>query len=391
MRFVRGMVLLAVLVSMIATLAVGCSSGTGAQSNTTATPQTTTSQTSTSETTASTEAGTSTTIDATNYSDTAHWMVVPSSTPKAVDVFYLYPTSYQKQSDSSPNICAVDDPIMVKYSKLAFARQATAFETVGNIYAPYYRQADAGYTLTLPQAEQEKVVGGIPTADATAAFAYYIEHYNNGRPFILAGHSQGSNVLLYLLSGYLKDHPDVYERMVAAYVIGYSVTPEYLAENPHLRFATGPDDTGVIISYNTQAPEIGGKNPVVLPGALAINPITWTTDETPAAAAQNLGSIALNKDGSPVLGDDGTPALVKDFADATIDKAQGVIICSTAPVDQLAPGNAVFPKGVYHSFDYPFYYFDIRANAAERVEKFLAGQQPASVPARTADGTLDWF
>jgi hypothetical protein len=374
MRTVREMVLLVALVSMVTTLAVGCSSGTGAQSNTTVTPQTTALRTSTSETTASTEAGTSATVDATNYSDATHWMVIPSSTNKPVDVFYLYPTSYQKQSDSSPNICAVDDPIMVKYSKLAFARQATAFETVGNIYAPYYRQADAGYTLTLPQAEQEEVVGGIPTADATAAFTYYIEHYNNGRPFILAGHSQGSNVLLYLLSGYLKDHPDVYKRMAAAYAIGYSVTPEYLAGNPHLKFAAGPDDIGVIISYNTQAPVIGGKNPVVLPNALAINPITWTTGETPASAAQNLGSIALNQDGSPVLGDDGTPAPVRNFADATVDKAKGVIICSTAPVDKLAPGNAVFPKGVYHSFDYPFYYFDIRANAAERVEKFLVRQ-----------------
>jgi hypothetical protein len=378
MRIAGRMVLLAALVGLAATLAVGCSSGTETRTTATTAPQTTTSQTATPETTISTEATTSTTAapsaGATDYSDASHWMVVPSSADKPVDVFYLYPTSYQKQSDSSPNICAVDDPIMVKYSQLAFARQATAFTTVGNIYAPFYRQADAGYTLTLPQDEQDKVVGGIPTTDATAAFAYYIEHYNNGRPFILAGHSQGSNVLLYLLSGYLKDRPDVYARMVAAYVVGYSVTPDYLAANPHLKFATGPDDTGVIISYNTQAPEIGGKNPVVLPGALAINPITWTTDETAAAASQNLGSIALNSDGSPVLGEDGTPAPVKDFADATVDKAQGVIICSTAPVDKLAPGNAVFPKGVYHSFDYPFYYFDIRANAAERVDKYLAAQ-----------------
>ena len=341
MKVARRTIVLMVLISLVAALAVGCG----------ASPD-----------------------GATDYSDAAHWMVIPGSTDKPVDVFYLYPTSYQKQNDSSPNLCAIDDPIMVKYSQLAFARQATAFETVGNTFAPYYRQADAGYTLTLPQPEQDKVVGGIPTADATAAFTYYIEHYNDGRPFILAGHSQGSNVLLYILSGYLKDHPDVNERMVAAYVIGYSVTPEYLAANPHLKFATGPDDTGVIISYNTQAPEIGGKNPVVLPGALAINPITWTTGETPASADQNLGSIALNPDGSPVLGPDGSPALVKDFADATVDNAQGVIICSTAPVDKLAPGNAVFPKGVYHSFDYPFYYFDLRANAAERVTAFLAGQ-----------------
>lgn len=254
-------------------------------------------------------------------------------------------------------------------------RQATAFETTANIFAPYYRQADAQYPLALPLAEQDKVVGAVPAGDALAAFQYYLDHFNGGRPFILAGHSQGSNVLLYLLSGYMKEHPDVYKRMIAAYVIGYSVTPAYLAANPHLKFAEGPGDTGVIVSYNTEAPTIGGTNPVVQPGSLAINPISWTRAETPAPAKQNPGSIALQKTGYPVPGADGKPAVVKDFADARVDVNRGVVICSTCPVDKLAPGNALFPKGVFHTFDYPFYYFSIRANAAERIASFLA-QQP---------------
>ena len=88
-------------------------------------------------------------------------------------------------------------------------------------------------------AEGERGVAGIPTLDVLAAFDYYIKHYNNGRPFILAAHSQGSNILINLLAGYMKDHPDVYSRMIAAYVIGYPVTAQYLADNPHLKFATG--------------------------------------------------------------------------------------------------------------------------------------------------------
>jgi hypothetical protein len=72
----------------------------------------------------------------------------------------------------------------------------------------------------------------------------------------------------------MKEHPEVYERMIAAYVIGYSITEDYLTQNPHLKFATGPDDIGVIISYNTEAPDVAaGVNPVVWPGALVINPI----------------------------------------------------------------------------------------------------------------------
>ncbi len=79
--------------------------------------------------------------------------------------------------------------------------------------------------------------------------------------------------MIILLAKYIKENPEVYSRMIAAYVIGYSITPDYLAKNPHLKFATGPDDTGVIISYNTEAPTIEGTNGVVLPKAKVINPI----------------------------------------------------------------------------------------------------------------------
>lgn len=306
--------------------------------------------------------------DATDYSISDHWLKLPAAVNKEVDVFYLYPTAWQRTASDS-NICEINNASMVALSNLAFLRQATAFETVGNIYAPYYRQVDMVYFTSLSPQEQINVISGIPTSDVIAAFDYFIRHYNNGRPFILAGHSQGSNVLINLLSIYMKEYPQVYARMVAAYVIGYSVTPEYLVENPHLKFAEGPDDTGVIISYNTEAPTVlSPGNPVVLPGALAINPITWTRDETLATAAQSLGSIVLNRDGSVA---EGIPDPVMNYADAKVDITRGVVICSTADVDRLAPGNALFGKGVFHSFDYPFYYYNIRENAANRTNKFF--------------------
>ena len=304
---------------------------------------------------------------ATNYANPEHWLALPASPDKPVDVFYLYPTVFQKVNKNEPNICNIDNPVMVKYSQLALAFQASAFDPVGNIYAPYYRQADAAYTLGLPLAEQHKVVGGIPTTDASAAFDHYINNFNNGRPFILAGHSQGSNVLLYLLSDYMKKHPEVYRRMIAAYVIGYSITPEYLAKNPHLKFAKGAKDTGVIISYNTEAPKVAGKNPVVLPGAMAINPITWTRGEKTATAAESLGSVDMDENGKLIT--------LKKYADARVDKAKGVVICSTVDVDKLSPGNQVFPKGVYHRYDYPFYYYNLRENAAVRTNRFLQEQK----------------
>ena len=311
------------------------------------------------------------TITPTDYSQPAHWLAVPSSPDKQVDVFYIYPTAYSKAAPTDPNFCAIDNPTMVKGAKAAFSRQATAFDPSANIYAPYYRQVDAMYQLALPAARQDDNIKQEPLADVTAAFDYYVQNYNQGRPFIVAAHSQGSAVLKFLLADYMKAHPDVYKRMIAAYVVGQSITPEYLAANPHLKYATGPDDTGVIVSWNTEAPVVDGTNPVTLPGGIAINPITWTTGEAPATAAQSLGAIELNpQTGAPVLDADGQIKRVMGLADARVDQKRGVVICSTVDPANYASG---FPKGVYHTFDYPFYFFDIRANAANRIEHYLAG------------------
>ncbi len=314
---------------------------------------------------------TSDTIVPTDYSQSEHWLNVPTEITKEVDVFYLYPSAWAKVNADDPIICEIDNPVMLQQSKLAYERQATAFETSANIFAPFYRQDDASSTLAMDLEEQQDIVKGVPLTDATAAFEYYIEHYNNGRPFILASHSQGSNVMIYILQDYMKEHPDVYKRMVAAYVLGYSITDDYLADNPNLKFASSSGDTGVIISYNTQAPTIEGSDGVVLPTARVINPISWTTAETVAPASDNLGSLQLNADGSVVKNADGSPVKVMNFADAQVDNTKNVLICSTVNVDQYAPGGGTFGRGVFHSYDFPFYYFNLRANAEERSANYL--------------------
>lgn len=299
----------------------------------------------------------STSVD---YSQAAHWLSLPATIYKA-DVFYLYPTTSWTKNNSTSMICAINDSLMMAGAASAYARQATAFDTAANVYAPYYRQDNSSPDNRL------NVIAGTPTSDATAAFDYYIKHFNQGRPFILAGHSQGANIVCNLLSGYLKANPQVYSRMIAAYVIGGPVTKAFLAANPHLKFATGPDDVGVIISYNTEANDITGVNPVIYGEVgLVINPITWTRGETLADTSQGLGSLFPNKTG--VWG------RIPQYADARVDTVKGVLICTTANEDRIAIIDSLsgFPKGVYHSFDYPFYYYNIRQNAANRIQKFLS-------------------
>lgn len=294
----------------------------------------------------------------TDYSVRSHWLSLPARIDKDVDVFYLYPTAWSN-SNPNPQICAIDEPSMLTGAPAAFARQATAFETVGNIFAPYYRQNNSSSVNRL------SIIAGIPTIDATAAFEYYIDNYNNGRPFILLGHSQGATVLANILAGYLRYHPDVYARMIAAYIIGSPITSGYLADNPHLKFAEGPDDTGVIVSYNTEAPDVNPADNPVLYGmvGLVINPITWTRDERTATTVEGLGSLMPNQALQFVP--------VPQYADARIDVARGVLICSTAN-EALLYSLTGGVRGVYHTFDIPFYYFNLRANAANRASRFLS-------------------
>ena len=306
----------------------------------------------------------------TDYGDPAHWLAIPAKAAMRVDVFYVYPTAYSRETPDSPLFSTIDDAHMAAGARSAFSRQATAFAPVANIYAPFYRQIDAKTQLALDQDDQEANIRQVPAVDVTAAFDYYLKHWNHGRPFILVSHSQGSAAVRVLLSDYMSSHPRIYARMVAAYVVGQSITPEYLAASPHLKYATGADDTGVIASWNTEAPVLAAPNPVTEPGGIAIDPITWRRDGTVAQAFQSLGAIELNAStGTPILGEDGQPKRIVGLCDARVDVARGVVVCSTVDPADYVSG---FPLGVYHTFDIPFYYFDIRANAANRIEHFLA-------------------
>jgi hypothetical protein len=225
-----------------------------------------------------------------------------------------------------------------------YQMQATVYEESANVFAPYYRQVNMAAAMSLPSDELNATFASTPKEDVFAALDYYFEHLNAGRPFILASHSQGSIMQSFVLAEYMKKHPDYLKRMIAAYVIGYSITEDYLKANPHLKFAEGADDTGVIISYNTEG-EGNGNNIVVLPGAISINPINWKRDETYASAEESLGGRVFNME---TLDFEKVP----NAADAKIDLKRGVVITTTTAVE---PEGASSPFGAvsFHENDDP--------------------------------------
>lgn len=304
-----------------------------------------------------------------DYSNSENWLHLPQNNLKDVDVFYVYPTAWYKEDPNESNICEIDNKLMLIGSQKAYNSQATAFETFANIYAPYYRQADAKYTLSLKEEDRWELERGIPATDVINAFDYYIKNYNNNKPFILVGHSQGAMILMILLEDYMKNNPQIYNKMISAYIIGYPVKSDYIEKNKHLKFAEGADDIGVIISYNTQSKNVKpGSNILISDNtALVINPINWKRDETLALASENLGSNMINNEGEF--------SKIMNFADAQIDLNQGVLICSSVEEKEMLKLSSTFSAGIYHFFDFPFYYYNLRDNAERRANNFMKKNQ----------------
>ncbi len=85
----------------------------------------------------------------------------------------------------------------------AYGVQTAPFQESTNVYAPYYRQCNltALMRANLPSEGFIEKLMYEPRSDTFAALDYYFTHYNNGRPFILASHSQGSSMLRIILAG----------------------------------------------------------------------------------------------------------------------------------------------------------------------------------------------
>lgn len=160
------------------------------------------------------------------------------------DCFYVYPTISRDPGDNSDLDPGVEEQAVA-------AVQLARFASVCRTYAPIYRQA----TLT---ALQKALTGvnvernfGLAYADVRAAWSHYLENDNEGRPFVLIGHSQGS-IMLSLLLQEIENSPAA-ERMLSAMLIGYNIeVPEGKTVGGTFRktpLCTRVGETGCVVTY----------------------------------------------------------------------------------------------------------------------------------------------
>ena len=291
-----------------------------------------------------------------DYSKAENWALLPKTQEKTVDAIFFYATAYHPQEANADIIADIDNPQMVAGAQKNIDIRGSVFAQSCNLFVPFYRQFSIKGLGVVNDAD---LLEYCAAQDIYNSLDYYFENYNNGKPFILGGHSQGAIWVSVILQDYMKKHPEYLERMVAAYAIGWSITRDYLSQNPHLKFATGATDTGVIISYNAEG-EGNENNVVVLPDAIAINPINWKTDDTYASESENLGS----------LNNETLKLTCPGLADARLDLKRGVVITTTAQTHGYPYSTAFGDKG-YHSQDYALYYENLRQNVADRIKAYM--------------------
>jgi hypothetical protein len=304
--------------------------------------------------------------------------VVPSSdvqdvqSTAAVDVFFVHPTTFFGTAGWNQ---ALDDASTNQLTDMFVLRgQASAFNSCCRIYAPRYRQATIFSFMDSSGSGSEALQ--LAYGDVERAFDYYIEHYNQGRPFILAGHSQGSVHVRTLLEKRITRTP-LRNLLVAAYPIGFSIDRELMARAvPDVSVCEAPEQIGCVVSWNSVGPN---ATPWGDPRQnICVNPVTWRTDGAAAEASLNLGGVAYPGTFEGTLADvkgvpqefvDAKPVLEPGLADAQC--VDGMLRIQEIHSQHYAA--RPMGRDNYHVYDYNLFHMNLRKNVELRVATYLAG------------------
>jgi DUF3089 family protein len=287
-----------------------------------------------------------------------------------VDVFFVHPTTFfgtagwnQSLDDTSTN--QLTDTFVLR-------GQASVFNGCCRIYAPRYRQATI-YSF-MDGSGSGKAALQLAYEDVERAFDYFIEHYNQGRPFILASHSQGSVHVRTLLERRITGTA-LRERLVAAYPIGFGINREEMAKAvPDVPVCESAEQIGCVVTWNAVGPKAQPwgdprKN-------ICVNPLTWRADGAAAEASLNLGGVAYPGTFEGTLADvKGVPEdfiAAKPVLETAVADAQcvdGMLL-----VKEIHSKNyAARPMGRdnYHIYDYNLFHMNLRRNVEQRVAAYL--------------------
>jgi hypothetical protein len=271
-----------------------------------------------------------------------------------VDVFFVHPTTYiVKRGHKAWNAGLTDHDLNIRTDRGTIRNQATVFNGSCKVYAPRYRQAHLECFYTRRKEDALKALN-LAYQDVRAAFEYYLEHYNKGRPLIIASHSQGTRHAAQLIRDFY--HSDrAMPPLVVAYLVGMPVEKDMFSSLDPCQSA---DEVHCFCAWRTVHEKYKpNKFYPVGEEFVATNPLSWCDTIELAKRDSHQGAV-LRKfyDG-----------LYTEFVDVWSDN--GLLRVSKPRI----PGVPVMPMRNYHIADYNFFYANIRQNVKDRITAYFAG------------------
>jgi hypothetical protein len=302
------------------------------------------------------------------YSDEKFWIALPWRHDRAdtlppdcptkenqaaaqVDVFYVHPTVYLTGSSWNGNL---DDKRLNEKCDGCVMQQATPFNSCAKVYAPRYRQA------VLRSFKENNPEGMIALdtayADVKKSFEHYLANWNQGRPIILAGHSQGAFHVARLMDDFFTGKP-LLKQLVAAYPIGFDTQKN---RYPDIPVGDSASQTCCFVTWNTVAwgqDTTGGYTR--LRGTACVNPLTWKQNDAVGENKLHLGAVRFD--------------WKKTEKHLLRTKIHGSLLWIAFTDPSLKKG--FYHLGTnYHVSDVNLFYMNIRENAELRVKTYLLSQ-----------------
>jgi hypothetical protein len=267
-----------------------------------------------------------------------------------VDVFFLHPTTFTKKKHGGYKNAAIDDPYLnakTDYSTILY--QASVFNADCRVFAPRYRQAHIANFFSKDTIQSGQKFD-IAYADIKNAFEYYLQHFNNGRPIIIASHSQGSKLAERLLKEFFEEKL-LYNKLVVAYLAGWSVPKDYFTS---LRMCEDSLQTGCLCSWRTfrrnyMPSYLKNENG----NSYVTNPLNWVSTDEYAPKHLNKGSVLTRFN--------------KVYSQTTDAQISNGLLYVKKP---KFPWSFLYFTKNYHIGDINLFYLNIRHNIKQRIGAF---------------------
>jgi hypothetical protein len=321
-----------------------------------------------------------------DYRDDSAWLALPGRRDEAdvvppgtaardgqananVDVFFVHPTTWL--SAQAWNARYDEGGVTAERLTQGVLRmQASVFNGCCRVFAPHYRQATLA--AAIEHSADAYAAMELAYGDVQRAFDQFIADRNDGRPFFVASHSQGSTHVLRLLQQRIVGTP-LAARLVGAYVIGGTVPVEI--ERRGVAICASAVQTGCLVGWNTvragrtdQRRKTNGVTwldgryqPIAGRPLVCVNPLDWQRDST-AGATLLRGALPYPGSGKPL----GMP--VEHLTGAACK--DGALEIDIPPGRRTGFRDLLTATGDYHDFDYSLFYMNLRANAIERAAAF---------------------